>query len=79
MEIGWLRHKSIKATTKIFPKSIEKRQSMDDLNKNKNISSISNQKDHLQVQMEEIFRDTLSIVHDSFAKKVKKQRGFSFN
>ena len=79
METGWLRHKSIKATAKICPKSIEQRQSMDDLNKNKNISSISNQKDHLQVQMEEIFRDTSSIVHDSFAKKVKKQRGFPFS
>ena len=79
METGWLRHKRIKATANICPKSIEQRQSMDDLNKNKNISSISNQKDHLQVQMEEIFRDTLSIVHESFAKKVKKQRGFPFS
>lgn len=71
METGWLRHRSIKATAKICPKSIEQRQSMDDLNKNENMSSISDQKDHLQVQMEEIVRDTLGIVDDSCAKKVK--------
>jgi hypothetical protein len=72
---GWLRCRSIKATAKIYPKSIEQRQSMDDLNKNENMSSISDQKDHLQVQMEEIVRDTLGIIDDSFAKKVKKRGG----
>ena len=41
---------------------------MDDLNKNENMSSISDQKDHLQVQIKEIFRDTLGIFYDSFAK-----------
>jgi hypothetical protein len=48
---------------------------MDDLNKDKNTSSIYNQKDHLQVQMEEIVKDTLGIVDDSFAKTVWLQRG----
>jgi len=67
----WLQRNSIKATAKIFPKSIEQRHSMDDLNKNESMSSISDLKDHLQVQMEEIFKDTLGIVDDSFAKKVK--------
>ena len=46
-EKGWLRHISIKEATKVYPKSIEKRQSMDDLNKNENMSSIYDQKDHL--------------------------------
>jgi hypothetical protein len=67
----WLQHGSIKATTNICPKSIEHRQSMDDLNKNESMSSIYDLKDHLQVQMEEIFKDKLGIVDDSFAKKVK--------
>ena len=44
---------------------------MDDLNKNESMSSISDLKDHLQVQMEEIFKDTLGIVDDYFAKRVK--------
>jgi hypothetical protein len=35
---------------------------MDYLNKDENMSSIYNQKDHLQVQMEEIVKDTLGIV-----------------
>ena len=67
----WLQRRSIKATAKICPKYIEQRQSMDDLNKNESMSSISDLKDHLQVQMEDIFKDTLGIVDDSFAKKVK--------
>jgi hypothetical protein len=50
---------------------------MDDLNKNENMSSISDQKDHVQVQMEEIVRDTPGIVDDSFAKKVKNRGGLS--
>ena len=48
---------------------------MDDLNKKENISFISDPKDHIQVQMEEIIRDALGIVdeyeHDS--KKVKNK------
>jgi hypothetical protein len=74
-KIGWLWCRSIKSIAKIYPKSIEQRQSMDDLNKNENMSSISDQKDHLQVQMEEIVRDTLGIIDDSFEKKVKKRGG----
>ena len=35
---------------------------MDYLNKDENTSSIYNQKDHLQVQMEEIVKDTLGNV-----------------
>ena len=49
---------------------------MDDSNKKENISFISDPKDHIQVQMEEIIRDALGIVdeyeHDS--KKVKNKR-----
>ena len=37
---------------------------MDYLNKDENMSSIYNQKDHLQVQMEEIVKDTLGIVEN---------------
>jgi len=37
------------------------------------MSSIYDQIDHLQVQMEEIFIDTLGIVDDSCAKKVKNR------
>ena len=48
----WLQRRSIKDTAKIWPKSTEKRRTMDYLNKDKNTSSIYNQKDHLQVQME---------------------------
>jgi hypothetical protein len=48
---------------------------MDDLNKNENMSCISDRKDHLQVQMEEIVKDTLGNIDVSFAKKVKKRGG----
>jgi hypothetical protein len=47
---------------------------MGDLKKDKNTSSIYNQKDHLQVQMEEIVKDTLGIVGYSFAKTGWLQR-----
>lgn len=75
METGWLRHRSIKSTAKICPKSIEQRQSMDYSNKKENMSFISDQKDHLHVQMEEIVRDTLGIVDDyePGSKKVKNR------
>ena len=49
---------------------------MDDSNKKENISFISDPKDHIQDQMEEIIRDALGIVdeyeHDS--KKAKNKR-----
>lgn len=73
METGSLRHRSIKATAKICPKSIDQRQSMNDSNKKEIMSSISDQKDHHQVHMEEIVRDTLGIADDSCAKKVKNR------
>lgn len=73
METGWLRHRSIKATAKICPKSLHQRQSMNDSNKKENTSSISDQKDHHQVHMEEIGRDTLGIADDPCAKKVRNR------
>lgn len=78
METGWLRHRSIKSTAKICPKSIEQRQSMDDSNKKENISFISDPKDHIQVQMEEIIRDALGIVDEyEHGSKQVKNRGDS--